>query len=58
MLYAFNRSGCTMIIPIAAPKYGFPPNFFVALKPISTGKNVNGAFANVLIAVANPFHCG
>ena len=47
-----------MIIPMAAPRYGLPPNFFVALNPISTGKNVNGALANKLIAVARPFHCG
>ena len=29
-----------MIIPKAAPKYGFPPNFLVALNPINTGKKV------------------
>ena len=47
-----------MIIPMAAPKNGLPPNFFVALNPISTGKNTNGALAKVLMAVASPFHCG
>ena len=47
-----------MIIPMAAPRYGFPPNFFVALNPINTGKNANGALANMLIAVARPLNCG
>ena len=47
-----------MIIPIAAPKKAFPPNFFVALNPMSTGKNVNGALAKVFTAVARPAHCG
>ena len=41
---------------MAAPRYGFPPNFFVALNPINTGKNANGALANMLIAVARPLN--
>lgn len=47
-----------MIIPKAAPKYGFPPNFLVALNPINTGKKVNAAFENKLIIDAKSAHCG
>lgn len=47
-----------MIIPKAAPKYGFPPNFLVALNPINTGKKVNAAFENKLIIDAKSAHYG
>ena len=40
------------------PKYGFPPNFLVALNPINTGKKVNAAFENKLIIDAKSAHCG
>ena len=45
-------------MPIAAPKYGFPPNFFVAEKPKRIGRKVNGAFANRLIIAAKSANCG
>ena len=45
-------------MPMAAPKNAFPPNFLVALNPISTGRKVKGAFAKVLMAEASPCHMG
>ena len=56
--YPFSKSGCTIIIPITAPKYGFPPNNFVAEKPTNIGKNEYAALASIFIKLAKSPICG
>ena len=53
---AFIKSGCTKIIPNAAPRNAFAPKRFAALKPISMGNKVKGAFAKILIISARPLN--